>query len=329
VFPTKLLLAVDGSEESMRAARMAVALSKGLGSVLHVVYVETTDLIGLPEREIYTPDTREELLEILGRFAREALDELAGKVREVGGEVAQAHARVGKPEKEIVRLAEELGAGLVVLGSRGFGAVRRAVIGSVSTSVVRHAHCPVLVVRGEAGEEEVRYLPSRLLLAIDSSREAKAAASTAAEISDAFGAEIHALFVMEATQLNPYNLYPGPEAWEVSEDALEEHKEKARAFVRREAEGVEAEGGKVEEAHLASGVPAKEIVEAAEELGADLIVLGSRGLGAVKRTLMGSVSDSVVCHAHCPVLVVRVDDRGGSARTLTTEAWAESDIGHT
>jgi nucleotide-binding universal stress UspA family protein len=48
-----------------------------------------------------------------------------------------------------------------------------------------------------------------------------------------------------------------------------------------------------------------EIVALAEELGADLIVMGSRGLGGVRRALMGSVSDSVVRHAHCPVLVVR------------------------
>ena len=50
---------------------------------------------------------------------------------------------------------------------------------------------------------------------------------------------------------------------------------------------------------------ALEIVALAEELGADLIVMGSRGLGGVRRALMGSVSDSVVRHAHCPVLVVR------------------------
>ena len=57
--------------------------------------------------------------------------------------------RMGKAAAEIVELAEELGAGLVVVGSRGLGGVRRALMGSVSDSVVRHAHCPVLVVRRE------------------------------------------------------------------------------------------------------------------------------------------------------------------------------------
>jgi nucleotide-binding universal stress UspA family protein len=60
---------------------------------------------------------------------------------------AQAHLRLGHPDNEIVRLGEELGAGLIVMGSRGLGGVRRALMGSVSDSVVRHAHSSVLIVR--------------------------------------------------------------------------------------------------------------------------------------------------------------------------------------
>ena len=89
------------------------------------------------------------------QMSRRVLDTQAEKVREVGGTITQAHLRMGKAPTEIVDLAEELGAGLVVLGSRGLGGIRRALMGSVSDSVVRHAHCPVLVVRkdktGEVG----------------------------------------------------------------------------------------------------------------------------------------------------------------------------------
>jgi hypothetical protein len=55
--------------------------------------------------------------------------------------------------------------------------------------------------------------------------------------------------------------------------------------------------------------PSDEIVRVAEEIGTDLIVMGSRGLGGVRRALMGSTSDSVVRHAYCPVLVVRKEGR--------------------
>ena len=79
--------------------------------------------------------------------ARTRLDGQVQRLREAGGEVAGAHAKLGRPDAEIVALAEELSAGLIVLGSRGLGPLRSALMGSVSHSVVRHAHCPVLVVR--------------------------------------------------------------------------------------------------------------------------------------------------------------------------------------
>jgi nucleotide-binding universal stress UspA family protein len=75
------------------------------------------------------------------------LEERVERIRSAGGTVAEAHLRLGRPDDQIVWVAEEIGAGLIVLGSRGHGGVRRALMGSVSDSVVRHAHCPVLVVR--------------------------------------------------------------------------------------------------------------------------------------------------------------------------------------
>ena len=68
-----------------------------------------------------------------------------------GSTVTQAHLRVGRPDEQIVALAEEIGAGLIVMGSRGLGGIRRALMGSVSDAVFSHAHCPVLVVRAENG----------------------------------------------------------------------------------------------------------------------------------------------------------------------------------
>ena len=91
----------------------------------------------------------EEVSEEIRREAREILDDQVRKIEEEGGSVQEAHLRRGRKDQEIVRLAEEIGAGLIVIGSRGRGGVRRALMGSVSDSVVRHAHCPVLVVRKE------------------------------------------------------------------------------------------------------------------------------------------------------------------------------------
>jgi nucleotide-binding universal stress UspA family protein len=75
------------------------------------------------------------------------LEQQVKSIEELGGAVNETHLREGRAEEEIVKLAEEIGAGLIVLGSRGHGRLRRALMGSVSDAVVRHAHCPVTIVR--------------------------------------------------------------------------------------------------------------------------------------------------------------------------------------
>ena len=142
LFPTRILLATDGSPDAVLAARSAIELSAGNGSEIHVVHVGEF----LPT---YLAFTEEEPAE-LRRRAREVLDAETQRIRDEGGSVADAHLRLGRPAEEVVNLAEELGAGLVV-GSRGLGSLRRAVLGSVSENVVRYAPCPVFVVRGEGG----------------------------------------------------------------------------------------------------------------------------------------------------------------------------------
>ena len=148
IFPTKILLAADGSEEATLAARTATDIAEKIGSELHVVLVGlSVSYVGMGPVEIadIPAPSQEELTE----EAQRLLDTQSRQIEAAGGVVTQAHLRVGRPDEEIVALAEELGAGLLVIGSRGLGGIRRALMGSVSDSVVRHAHCPVLVVRKE------------------------------------------------------------------------------------------------------------------------------------------------------------------------------------
>ncbi len=157
VFPTRILLASDGSESAAHATEVAVELSKRTDSELHVVYVgEYSPALLYPQSADTSWVVQEDLAPIqeergqqFEQVARQTLDAEVQQVREVGGTVTQAHLRMGTPDAEVVDLAEELGVGLVVVGSRGLGGIRRALMGTVSDSVVRHAHCPVLVVRKE------------------------------------------------------------------------------------------------------------------------------------------------------------------------------------
>ena len=162
IFPTKILLATDGSAEAASAARTAADIAEKTGSELHVVLVESsTAHIGMGPPEI--ADVPAPVQEELDQEARRLLDAQVRQIEADGGTVAQAHLRLGRPDVEIVALAEEMGSGLVVMGSRGFGGIRRALMGSVSDSVVRHAHCPVLVVRGERPHRDEESDPDMML----------------------------------------------------------------------------------------------------------------------------------------------------------------------
>ncbi len=292
IFPTKILLATDGSREAELAATTAAALAKGTDSELHVVHVGP-----------FMPmlfSTMEEEPARMAREARKTLDDAVGRIEAAGSDVAQAHLKVGGASEEIVALAEELGAGLIVMGNRGRGGVRRALMGSVSDSVVRHAHCPVLVVRAAS-----IVFPTKIVVATDGSKEAELASSSAADLAERTGSELHVVYVGHM----PPVIYESPGALTLDPDLQSRMQERAEKGTRtkldEQVQRVREAGGEVAGAHARVGRPDAEIVGLAEELGAGLIVLGSRGLGPLRRALMGSVSDSVVRHARCPVLVVR------------------------
>lgn len=147
-FPRKILLATDGSEEATLATEAATELSKNTASEVHLAYVlPTPERLAYPHH--YPPEVREDIFEQAQKDAGEFLDKQAEQIRSGGGSVTEAHVRTGRPDHEIVSLSDDLGVGLIVIGSRGLTGMRRALLGSVSDSVVRHAHCPVMVVRKE------------------------------------------------------------------------------------------------------------------------------------------------------------------------------------
>lgn len=297
IFPTKILLATDGSEEASLAARTAADLAGRTGSELHVVTVAGGRAHHMEAREV---------IEQLRHGVERVLEEQMSRIEEAGGAVDGTYVRVVKERRDraIVGLAEELGVGLIVLGSRGRGGAKRALLGSVSDSVVRLARCPVMVVRERDGEPPS--LPPRevLLLATDGSEEAGLALRTTVELADATGSELHLVTV--GREYRTVDGSPGEPEGFANAAAARTLEREAQGRLDDGVKQVEEAGGTVARAHRRmGGRPDEKIVRLAEELDAGLVVVGSRGLGGVRRALMGSVSDAVVRNAPCPVLVVR------------------------
>jgi nucleotide-binding universal stress UspA family protein len=173
-------------------------------------------------------------------------------------------------------------------------------LGSVAAEVAMHAPCPVLVARGPS--------VSRLLVATDGSA---AAACIPARLGTwrAF-TDLDAVALAVAVPDSPaFELMTS--LYTLGDERLERQRRELQQRAGRDAEAMASslEGvGLRASAHVRGGDPAPTILSAASDHGADLIVTGSRGLGALDRLLLGSVARNVLVHAHCSVLVVRGAD---------------------
>lgn len=176
---TRILLATDGSEDATLAGRAAADISNKTAAELHVVHV-WTDVPPPAHQGLafdkYSRSAKEEATRLLRRQAWNA--------RVAGGRVLGEHLCEGRPAEQIIALAEELDADLVVVGSRRAGRVKRLITGSISERVVHRASCPVLVVCGGT------WPAGRVVVADDGSGPAKRAGDLAAEIANLSGAEI-------------------------------------------------------------------------------------------------------------------------------------------
>jgi nucleotide-binding universal stress UspA family protein len=194
--------------------------------------------------------------------------------------------------------------GLLVVGSQGLDALDRFMLGSVSTNLIHHATCPVLVVKGEA-------VPlRRITLATDGS---PASAKALAFVLTRFQPDrstgkgrhvpihVSVVHVIARRPLAPIEM--GTTIPWIKQRELKV-KEVGRKLVEQSVEKL-IEAGFTAEPLCRSGNPAEVIMKAASKQRADLIVMGAKGLAAIDRFLLGSVSTRVVQHANCAVLVVR------------------------
>ncbi len=289
--PDRLLLATDGSEDAMLAARVATDLSRRTGARLHVAHAWYHLVKGLAYPTLVWADYSD----LYEREARRILGAQVDAVEAAGCTVAQPHLLHGPPIDAILDLCEEVRPGLLVVGSRGLGPVRRMFIGSVSEGVVHHARCPVLVVRG--GEEV--WPPERIVSGDDGSTSAELAAELAGGIGAVCGAE----GVLVRAYRNP----PHPIGGWSTEDRrkLGEARSKEEGDLNERAEALGAVMGGRPEARLVDADATLALLQVAEE-GDErktLLAVGSRGLGAMDRARLGSVSTNVLRAARGPVLI--------------------------
>jgi nucleotide-binding universal stress UspA family protein len=205
----------------------------------------------------------------------------------------------GVARDEIVREAHEWGADLVVTGARGLGAFDALLLGSVSLAVAHHADCAVLVVKGQGHRLQ------RLVVGIDGSEESMDAARflTGLRLEARHHVElVGAVEPVHFPSAAPFLLHEQLRA--AVQDIHAERRAVLAKAMAQVSPALETAGASVSRTVI-EGHPAAVITTRAAMSGAGLIVVGARGLGGVKRVLLGSVSDSVLRAAACPVLIVK------------------------
>lgn len=203
----------------------------------------------------------------------------------------------GRAPQVIAEEASRVGAGMVVVGSRGLGPIRSTVLGSVSQEVVDLARCPVLVARGPR--------IARIILGTDGSPSAEAAERLLASLPIAGRVPVKVVSVAEvlrtlASGIAP-TLYAEAVSWqaEYEAEAARQHLRVAEGAAERlRASGIESE------ASVRTGDPAAELVAVADA-STDLIIVGTRGMTGMKRLALGSVARRVLHHAKASVLVAK------------------------
>ncbi len=245
-----------------------------------------------------------ELLAVVGgsEFVDAARARLEEDVRPVlGPSSAGIHIAVGVPFLEIVRHVLRRGSDLVVLASRKPGLMERSIIGSTAIRVVRKCPCPVWVAghRSEPGERTV-------LSAVAFQDLTPQVLALSGQIVSGRGGHWHVLHTMQYPELAGMRLRSAaPDAI-----AAYESKERAAAWKRLRAMTTpfEKSTGQDIKLWLAEGAPSEQIILAARQLDADVIVMGTIGRGGVPGLLVGNTAEKVLNAAECSVLTVKPDD---------------------
>lgn len=296
-----ILVPLDFSPASLGALDYAVWLAKQFRAAIHLVHVhppdEASSVPGAAHLLLQSAEAIERLNEELTGIHRKHVPTFCPE---------NCHIRGGRPREEIVRVAREIGADLIVLSTRGYSGLKHLLLGSTAERVVRNAPCPVLVARKRKQRSKVTreaFAIRTILVPTDFSQCSFAGTEYAAFLARKLNAILRLFHAMY-----PYTNYVFVDRTGVRLSGLAEAiKETARQEMNA-LKQMDFLRGLIVEADLLPGHAVDEICTAAGSPDVDLIVTSTHGRTGLKHALIGSVAEHVVRYADRPVLVVPSHD---------------------
>jgi nucleotide-binding universal stress UspA family protein len=286
-----ILLAVDGSEPSRRAARLGLVLADAYGASVEALYVvERSDAADGRDGDAADRDRLETLREAVALVVPE------------GGVDVETTVVEGEPAPTISSRVEESGADLVAMGRHGRAGVGERLLGSVTDRVLRHSAVPVLTAPATDPTAPVGLDGGDVLATTDGSDAAERAAPYAGSVAGRFDARLHVLNVVDvAAEAGLFD------AGGVSESYVERLERAGQESVDAYVDRVrETEPDVDAERAVLRGRPHETIGEYVAGHGVDLVAIASRGTSSVAGQLLGSLADRVLRVVDAPVLVVPV-----------------------
>ena len=279
----KILVAVDGSESSRNALLQAFRLA-----VEEKCWVTVTSVVPPFTGDLDLTGVKGDVRASLAKPCEEALRE-AEKLAQEERVLIKTVCEEGETYERIVDLADGSNADVIVMGRRGLKKIDRALMGSVTARVIGHTQRDVLVVPAGAtlGWKKV-------LVATDGSKFSAIAVNKAIDFAKAYGGSLVVVSVVDV----PTEFYA--EAPQAVDDMIKKAKEYTAA-VKKQAESA----GVTAESYIGEAEAFEAIIKLAKDEGVNMIVVGSHGRTGLRRLLMGSVTEKVIGHATCPVLVVK------------------------
>ncbi len=284
----KLLLAVDGSDNSYEAMRSLKYLSRSEElHILHVLDVPT------PAYPMMMPEVSQELYQTVERNMREDGGRLLERIVSLlpmGVGPVTKHLVVGSPADQIVMLAEQQKVDLILLGTRGLGPIKERLVGSVAHRVLTFARGAKLILHGPLKALD------RILIPLQGTKDGDQALSFLQQKPFRDPPMITLFTVL------PHTRPPWP-IDTASAKQMEGHAlSQAQDSLNETASKLSSLGYKTRVA-AALGAPVEGILQEAESLNPDLILMGSRGRQGVARLLLGSVSHALLHHGRYPLMI--------------------------
>lgn len=279
----KILVAVDSSDSSKNAFRQACRII-----CEDKICITVITAIPLYEDQFEVLSTKEKVSKRLRKEGEKILSEIKKIADEEDVHIKQTIGE-GSPCETIVDAAQEGEYDLIVMGRRGLRRMERALIGSVTARVIGYSPRDILVMPRDA---TIGW--KNIILPTDGSKYSNAASEKAIDFAKSYGGELLIVSVVDVP----------PEFYAEAPQVVDDKTKKAKEFVADIKKKAEASGIKAS-TYVGEGKAHKVIIDFARDEKADIIVMGSHGKTGIKRLLMGSVTEGVIGHSSCPVLVVK------------------------